>query len=424
MQWLQKRAEEYCSTTNGMGEVVVDFDKVGKLGSGFTSMDALKEVNIEDGDTQRPTYINTNLSDMQKEVCDILREFIDCFAWSYIEMLGLDYGLVEHRLSIKQGFRPYKQPTRSFSPKIIDRVKEEVDKLLQAGFIRSCRYADWVSNIVPVEKKNTCKIRVCVDYQNLNEAMPKNEYPMPIADVLINSASGNKVISFLDGNVGYNQIFMAEEDISKTTFRCLGFVGLFEWVIMTFGLKNTGATYQQAMNLIFHDLLGVMLEVYIDDIVVKSAGFNKHLADLRVLFKRMGKYGLKMNRLKCNFGVSAGKFLGFIVHEKGIQVDPKKVLSLSKLEEPTCKRDMQKLLGKVNYLRRFISNQAGRVETFLPFIRLKHKKEFVWGPEQKVAFERIKAYLANPPVLRASKVGEMFILYITAQPGVIGIVLT
>ena len=95
---------------------------------------------------------------------------------------------------------------------------------------------------------------------------------MPIADMLINEASGHHVISFLDVNAGYNQIFMAEEDMSKMAFRCPGFIGLFEWVVMTFGLKNAGATYQRAMNLIFHDLLGIILEVYIDNIVIKSAG--------------------------------------------------------------------------------------------------------------------------------------------------------
>jgi hypothetical protein len=92
-------------------------------------------------------------------------------------------------------------------------------------------------------EKNTGKIWVCIDFRNLNKATPKDEYPMPIADMLINNASGQQVISFLDGNVGYNQIFMAEEDMSKTVFRCIGFIGLFEWVIMTFGLKNVSATY-------------------------------------------------------------------------------------------------------------------------------------------------------------------------------------
>jgi hypothetical protein len=131
---------------------------------------------------------------------------------------------------------------------------------------------------------------------------------------------------------------MAEEDVSKTAFICPGFVCLFEWVVMTFGLKNAGATYQRAMNLIFHDLLGIIVEVYIDDIVVKSASLNSHLADLRHAFEKMRRYGLKMNPLKCAFGVSAGKFLGFIVHEKGVEIDPKKIESINKVQAPTSKK--------------------------------------------------------------------------------------
>jgi hypothetical protein len=102
---------------------------------------------------------------------------------------------------------------------------------------------------------------------------------------------------------------MAEEDISKTAFRCPGFIGLFEWVVMTFGLKNSSVTYQRAMKLIFHDLLGIILEIYIDDVVIKSDSIDNHLADLRLALERMCRYGLKMNPLKCAFGVSAGKFL-------------------------------------------------------------------------------------------------------------------
>ena len=129
---------------------------------------------------------------------------------------------------------------------------------------------------------------------------------------------------------------MVEEDTSKTAFRCPGFVGLFEWVVMTFSLKNAGATYQRYMNLIFHDLLGVILKVYIDDIVIKSAGLDHHLADLRLALERMCRYGLKINLLKCAFGVSARKFLDFIIHEKGIEIDPKRIEAMKKVEAPAC----------------------------------------------------------------------------------------
>jgi hypothetical protein len=173
--------------------------------------------------------------------------------------------LVEHVLPIKKWFILYKQPPRNFNLELMGKIKEEVEHLLEAKFIWTCRYAEWMSNIVPMEKKNMRKIRICVDLRNLNQTTHKDEYPMIVVDDLINRASRHKVISFLDGNVGYNQIFMTGEYIAKTAFWCPGFVGLFEWVVMTFGLKNVGATYQRAMNLIFHDLLGVFLEGYIDD---------------------------------------------------------------------------------------------------------------------------------------------------------------
>jgi hypothetical protein len=348
--WLQQRTMENRDRLRGMSEVIDDFNDVGKLEQEFSSVDELVEINLGKEQPARPTYVNQNLSHDQKGMmCELLEEFQDYFAWDYSEMPGLSRELVEHALPIEHEFMPYKQLARSFNPKILSRVKEEVERLLKANFIRTCHYIEWVSNIVPVEK-NTGKIRICVDFRDLNKATPKGEYMMPMADALINRAFGHWIISFMDGNAGYNQIFMAEDDIPKMTFRCPGFVGLFEWVVMTFGLKNAGATYQRAMNLILHDLLEVILEVYIDDLVVKSATFEGHLVHLRLAFKRMRKYNLKMNPLNCAFGVSVGRFLGFVVHENGIEIDPKNVESIRKIGEPTCKKDVQKLLGKINYL--------------------------------------------------------------------------
>jgi hypothetical protein len=202
---------------------------------------------------------------------------------------------------------------------------------------------------------------------------------MPIVDMLINNAFGHRVISFLDGNAGYNKIFMAEEVMSKTAFRCPIFIGLFEWVVMTFGLKNAGATYQRAMNLIFHDLLGIILEVYIDDVIVKSDSIDSHLTDLGLALERMHRYGLKMNPLKYAFDVLAGKFLGFIIHEHGIEIDPIKIESINKVQPPQCKNDMQKFLEKLNYLRQFISNLSEKISAFAPILRLKDAIEFTWG---------------------------------------------
>jgi hypothetical protein len=161
---------------------------------------------------------------------------------------------------------------------------------------------------------------------------------MPVTNLLIDSASGNKVISFLDVNASYNQIFMAKEDVSKTVFHCSGYVGLFDWVVMTFGLKNAGATYKRAMNLIFHDLLRVLMEVYIDDVVVKSVGFEENMTDLKLSLERMKKYGLQMNPLKCAFRVTSGRFLGFMVYEHDIQIDPKKIESIGNIGDRCARK--------------------------------------------------------------------------------------
>jgi hypothetical protein len=139
----------------GVCETVEDFDDMSKLGHGFTSADPLEEVDIGDGFVPRPTLVNKNLDPAFKaELIKLLKGYADCFAWNYTEMRGLSRELVEHRLPIKNGFRPYKQPARQFNPIIYDRVKEDINRLLDVKLIRPCRYVDWVSNIVPIEKKD------------------------------------------------------------------------------------------------------------------------------------------------------------------------------------------------------------------------------------------------------------------------------
>jgi hypothetical protein len=189
------------------------------------------------------------------------------------------------------------------------------------------------------------------------------------------------------------------------------FISLFEWVVMTLRLKNASETYKRAMNLIFHDLLVIILEVYIDDVVVKLDRMDSHLAHLCWALETMCRYGLKMNPLKCVFDVSASKFLGFIIHEHGIEIDPTKIESINKVQLPQCKNDMQKFLGKLNYLRRFISNLSGKISAFAHILRLKNEVEFTWGIDQQCAFEEIKRYLSSPSVMKAPMAGIPFRLY-------------
>jgi hypothetical protein len=153
--------------------------------------------------SQRPTFISANIdSSFREGLIKLLEEYKDCFAWDYSEMPGLDRSIVEHRLPIKPGFKPYKQPPRKiYKDEVLADVKKEVERLIDANFILPCRYAEWISNIVPVYKKNG-NMRVSIDFRDLNRATPTDGYPMPVADLLVDAAAGPKVFSFMDGNAG------------------------------------------------------------------------------------------------------------------------------------------------------------------------------------------------------------------------------
>jgi hypothetical protein len=134
------------------------------------------------------------------------------------------------------------------------KIKAEIERILKSKFIQTARYVKWLANIVPVIKKNG-SLRVCIDFRYLNVATPKDEYAMPVAEMLVDSAAGFEYLSMLDGYSGYNKNFIAEEDVPKTALRCPGALGTYEWVVMPFGMKNAGATYQRVMNSMFHDFI-------------------------------------------------------------------------------------------------------------------------------------------------------------------------
>jgi ribonuclease HI len=206
---------------------------------------------------------------------------------------------------------------------------------------------------------------------------------------------------------------MAPEDVNKTAFGVLGVVGLFEYMVMTFGLKNTGAMYQRAMNYIFHDLISKLVEIYIDNVMVKSASVEGHLGDLRQVLEGTRRFGLRMNPKKCAFGVSAGQFLGFLVDERGIEIGLKSQEAARTMVPPTTKRELQQLIGKINFVRRFISNLSGWIEPFMELVKIKANEEFRWGVEQQRAFEGIKEYVSKPPVLVPPQQDKPFYMYLS-----------
>ena len=240
-------------------------------------------------------------------------------------------------------------------------MAEEVRKLLEAGFIREIYYPDWLVNVVMV-KKNNGKWRTCVDFTDLNRACPKDSYPFLRIDTLVDSTAKHELLSFMDAFSGYNQIKMKEEDQEKTSF--VTSQGIFCYKVMPFGFKNAGATYQRLMNKMFTHQLGRNVQVYVDDMLVKSVCENDHLCDLQETFNTLRSYNMKLNLSKCVFGVIVGKLLGFMVSQRGIEVNPEKVRAILELEPPRTVKAVQSLNEKVAALNRFVSKATDKC---LPF---------------------------------------------------------
>ena len=238
-------------------------------------------------------------------------------------------------------------------------------RLKQAKAINEVFYPEWLTNTVMVKKKSG-KWRVCVDFTDLNKACPKDPFPMSKIDQLVDATIGHPRMSFLDAFQGYHQIPLALDDQKKNTF--VTPIGNYHYKVMSFGLKNTRSTYQRMMIRMFQSQLGKNIEIYIDDMVVKSKMVSEHLGELRAIFEILKKYKLHLNASKCSFGVGSGKFLGFMVIHRGIEINPDKIKAINNLRSPRNPKEVQKLTGMTAALNKFISRSADRCRPFFMLI--------------------------------------------------------
>jgi len=215
---------------------------------------------------------------MQRAIIDFLKENASTFAWATSDMKGINPAITSHELNVDPTIKPIRQKRRKLGHDRSKAVNEEVERLLAAGSITEVRYPEWLANPVVVKKKNG-KWRVCVDFTDLNRACPKDSYPLPHIDRLVESTAGNELLTFMDAFSGYNQIMMHPDDQEKTAF--ITDRGTYCYKVMMFGLKNAGATYQRLVNRMFADKLGNTMEVYIDDMLVKSLRTTDHLDHLK-----------------------------------------------------------------------------------------------------------------------------------------------
>uniref|UniRef100_A0A2N9FBS8 Uncharacterized protein n=1 Tax=Fagus sylvatica TaxID=28930 RepID=A0A2N9FBS8_FAGSY len=322
----------------------------------FPTKDGVMELN---GD--QVTAKHSKLSAVDRELLlQILIGNWDIFAWSVYDAPGVSPDLACHSLNIGPEHRPIVQKRRKLAPERATIVLEETERLLASGVIREVQYLIWLSNTVLVKKKNG-KWKVCIDFTDLNKACPKDPFPLPRIDQLVDSALGHARLSFLDAFQGYHQIPMNAADQEKTAF-----------------ITPRGTyCYKESR--------------------------------------------LRLNASNCTFGVSLGKFLGHVVSRRGIEANSDEITALVNLAKPRNIKQVQRLTGMVAALDRFISRSTDKCKPF--FCLLGKRSKFVWDEECSVAFQGIKTYLSTPPCLSILNPRELLFLYLAVSDHAVALAL-
>ena len=250
---------------------------------------------------------------------------------------------------------------------------------------------------------------MCIYFTSLNKCCPKDCYPLPRIDQLVDLTAAYALLSCMDAFSGFHQIFMDPAIKEKPAFICS--VGVFNYIMMPFGLMNAGATYRRLMDKIFKDQRGRNLELYVDDSIVNSKTEEDMIIDLQETFDNMRKYKMKLHPRKCVFGIRFGKFLGYLVSQRGIDANPEKFQAVINPTEPKSRHEVMQLTGRMTALSRFISTSAERIMSF--FKVLKGNKNFEWGEQQSQAFRELKEHLHSLPTLARPITSENLYLYIS-----------
>jgi hypothetical protein len=308
--------------------------------------------------------------------------------------------------------RPYRMP-----PKELAELKNQLQELLDKGYIRPSS-SPWGSPALFVKKKDG-SLRMCVDYHPLNEVTIKNKYPLPRIDVLFDQLAGARVFSKIDIRSGYHQIKIRASDVPKTAFSTR--YGLYEFLVMSFGLTNAPAYFMYLMNSVFMNELDKFVVVFIDDILIYSKNEAEHAKHLRIVLQRLRDHKLYAKFSKCEFWLDSVKFLGHTISKDGISVDPSKVQEVMDWKPPKSVHQIRSFLGLAGYYRQFIPDFSRIAKPMIEL--LKKGDKFVWSEECDKAFHTLRKHLTSAPVLAQPDMSKPFEVFCDALGTGLGCVL-
>ena len=359
----------------------------------------------------------TSLDEAQTQQLEsLLIRYSDVFAKSTEDLGCTD--IAQHEINTGSA-KPVRSPPRRVPIAFRGEESVEIGRMLKNGIIQEST-SPWAAPIVLVRKKDGA-VRFSVDYRKLNSLTHRDAYPLPRIDECLDCLEGSSWYSTLDLQSGYFQLKVKEEDRPKTAFVTRD--GLFEFLVMPFGLCNAPSTFERAMELILHGLQWSHLLVYLDDVIVIGKTFNEHLGRLEEVFKRFSTNGLKIKPSKCHLCKDQVAFLGHVMSKDGVSTDPQKVGKVSSWPQPQTVTEVRGFLGLCGYYRKFVKDFATLAA---PLFKLMEKDSFRWSSSCQESFDTLKSALVNAPVTAypSSAEGDNFILDTDASDVGIGAVLT
>ena len=352
----------------------------------------------------------------RQDIADVLALYADNIIYEVLPRIEEFFASI----NVKPGTRPVKHKERSYQPAVRNCIIDEVNKLLEQGFVEP-GYGPWRARCVPVLKPDGT-IRFCVDYRDLNNATVEDAFPAPNPEDIFDRLRGKKIFSSIDLKQGYYQVRLDERSRDLTGFGCP--LGLFRWTVLPMGVKNACAIFQRLMQWVLKEHLGKICDVYLDDIIIYSDSMEEHLEHLKTIMDCISKANLGINFKKCQFAVTEIKFLGEIIDARGRRCDPEKTSAILNIETPTTKKAVRQFMGMANYHRHFIKDFAkiARPLNLLLHDDIKSVTEH-WKEEQQQAFETLKASLTKAPVLAYPDFNRPFIIEVDASDYAIGAML-
>jgi hypothetical protein len=345
-----------------------------------------------------------------------VRDFSDVFPE---ELLGMPPDMdVELIIDFLPETTPISKWSYRMSVEELRELKKQLTELQEAGYIHPSS-SPWGAPVLFVQKKDGSQ-RMCVDYRSLNDVTVKNKYPLPRIEDLFDQMIGARVFSKIDLRSGYHQMRIRPSDIPKTAFSTR--YGLYEFTVMSFGLTNAPAYFMNLMNKVFMEYLDRFVVVFIDDILIYYQSDSDHEEHLRLVLQKLRDNQLYAKFSKCEFWIGEVSFLGHIISNGGISVDPAKVKEIMEWRVPTTVTEIRSFLGLAGYYRRFIKgfSKIAKPMTLL----LEKGREFKWDEKYQGSFEQLKKRLMSTPVLVMPDLQKGFDIYCDACGQGLGCVLT